>query len=253
MVSRLEQQKKEAEERLAVISAELTKAQAEQQGLAQELAVVKQQAALGAEPQRRLEEEQQKTRHAEGLVASLQTELDAARKKQADLDVILTAQQNAAQDATAKLARLQAEFDREGDTSLAKSQAEEMISARNLHIVDVYDTETNGKRQKSFGRVFYVEGRSLVFYAYDLPNPKHLNKEVAFHVWGETAGAKATTFRLGIMHPDDPAQRRWVLTFDDPKVLNRINAVYITADPPAQSSPHGRQFMYAFLGSPNHP
>jgi predicted nucleic acid-binding Zn-ribbon protein len=253
IVSKLEQQKKEAEERLAVISAELAKAQTEKLVLTRDLSAVSQQAAVGAEAQRRLEEEQQKARRTESLVASLQTELDAARKKQADLDVILNAQQNTAQDATARLARLQAELDRGGDTSLAKTQAEEMISARNLHIVDVYDTQTNGKRQKSFGRVFYVEGRSLVFYAYDLPNPKHPNKNLAFHVWGEKAGAKATTFQLGIMHPDDPAQQRWVLTFDDPRVLNRINAVYITTDPPAQSSPHGRQFMYAFLGSPNHP
>jgi len=253
IVSRLEQQKKEAEDRLAAISEELARAHAEKLETTRELAALKQQVAAGAESQRQLEEEKQKAQRAASLVDSLQSELETARKKQADLDIILTAQQNAAQDATSKLARLQAELERGGDATLAKSQAEEMISARNLHIVDVYDTQTNGKRQKSFGRVFYVEGRSLVFYAYDLPNPKHLNKDFAFHVWGETAGAKAATFRLGIMHPDDPAQQRWVLTFDDPKVLNRINAVYITTDPPAQSSPHGRQLMYAFLGSPNHP
>jgi hypothetical protein len=253
MFSNQERQKLESEKRLALISSALTQAQAEKLGMTQELATLARQAAANAESERQLEEERQKVQRTTSLVSSLQAELGAARKKQSDLDVILTAQKDAAMDANAKLAHLQAQFEHEGDMKLTKSQYEEIISARNLHIVDVYDVETNGRRQKSFGRIFYVEGRSLVFYAYDLPNSKHPNKNLAFHVWGEKAGTKATSFQLGIMHPDDPIQNRWVLTFDDPKVLNRITAVYITINPPAQPSPQGRQLMYAFLGNPNHP
>jgi len=128
-----------------------------------------------------------------------------------------------------------------------------MIAARNLHIVDVYDTESNGERDLPFGRVFYVEGRSLVFYAYDLPQGKHASAKVAFHVWGETANVRDTTYNLGIMENDASGQIRWKLTFNDPKILNRINAVYITAQPGTKFKPDGRKLMYAFLGSPNHP
>jgi len=130
-----------------------------------------------------------------------------------------------------------------------------MIAARNLHIVDVYDTQSNGSPKKAFGRVFYVEGRSLVFYAYDLPNSKHSTNNLEFRVWGEKAGVKSVSVNLGVMHSDNAAQRRWVLTCDDPKVLNRINAVYIAPDSDSRhaSEPRGEKMMYAFLGSPNHP
>jgi len=131
----------------------------------------------------------------------------------------------------------------------------ELIAARNLHIVDVYDTESSGSRKKAFGRVFYVEGRSLVFYAYDLSNTKRASKNLEFRVWGEQAGVKSVSVSLGVMHNDDPGQRRWVLTCDDPKVLGRINAVYISPDSDSQrgSETRGEKMMYAFLGSPNHP
>ena len=153
------------------------------------------------------------------------------------------------------MATLQAQLDREHELNAVKSSAGELIAARNLHIVDVYDTESNGSRKKAFGRVFYVEGRSLVFYAYDLPDSIRARKNVEFRVWGERAGVKSVNVNLGVMRNDDPAQRRWVLTCDDPKVLNRINAVYISPDSDSRhaSEPRGAKMMYAFLGSPNHP
>jgi hypothetical protein len=113
----------------------------------------------------------------------------------------------------------------------------------------------NGERKHAFGRVFFVEGKSLVFYAYDLPGPKRANKKVEFQVWGEQAGLSSVIVNLGAMHSDNSGQSRWVLTCDDPKVLSRINAVFITADANARpdSQPRGSKMMYAFLGSPNHP
>ena len=58
--------------------------------------------------------------------------------------------------------------------------------------------------------MFYVEGQSLVFYAYDLESAKHSNTKIAFQVWGETAGVKtATTYNLGILRADYPGQVRW--------------------------------------------
>jgi hypothetical protein len=130
-----------------------------------------------------------------------------------------------------------------------------LVAARNLHIIDVYDSTAQGKRQRAFGRVFYVEGRSLVFYAFDLAAP-HQAKNITFHLWGERAGQKETTLSLGVLHDDDPAERRWALTFDDPKVLARINSVYVTAESGAKpgDQPRGPKVLYAYFGSqPNHP
>jgi hypothetical protein len=120
----------------------------------------------------------------------------------------------------------------------------------------VYDADPNGKRQRSFGRVFYIEGQSLVFYAYDLDDPGRFKTNVVFHVWGGKAGVKEVTHSLGILHRDDSGQNRWAMTFDDPKVLTQINSVFVTAESASKhdDQPHGKKVLYAYFGSPaNHP
>jgi hypothetical protein len=106
------------------------------------------------------------------------------------------------------------------------SEVGSLVAARNLHIIDVYDSNPNGKRGRAFGRVFYEEGRSLVFYAYDLA-AAHAQKSITFHLWGEKAGNKQTTMSLGVLHDDDPRERRWALTCNDPNLLAKINSVYV--------------------------
>ena len=180
-------------------------------------------------------------------------EIADARSRATTSDAVLIAQQRATDDANARVAMLEAQLEPLHDLS-DKGPAAELIAARNLHIVDVYDSESNGSRSKAFGRVFYVEGKSLVFYAYDLPE-KTKNKKIEFRVWGEQAGVKSVSINLGAMRSDDAGKGRWVLACNDPKLLGKINAIYIA---PAVSSrpnadPNGRKMMYAFLGSANHP
>jgi hypothetical protein len=132
----------------------------------------------------------------------------------------------------------------------------ELVAARNLHIVDVYDAEPDGKRQRAFGRVFYTEGKSLVFYAYDLEGAGQMKANVVFHVWGGKAGVKEVTHSLGILRKDDAGQARWAMTFDDPNVLSQINSVFVTAEASNKhyDSPRGKKVLYAYFGSaPNHP
>ena len=54
---------------------------------------------------------------------------------------------------------------------------------------------------------------------------------------------------------DDPTVSRWVLKVNDARVLERIDAVFVTLEPPNGSrSPSGRRLLYANLGGPpNHP
>lgn len=255
-IAALKQESAENRKRLETVSAAaLAQAQIEKKELEQKLVSVSQRASEGAQFEQQFKMVAQQLQNADDRIAKLQAAVEVERSKAANAEAVLVAQQSATEDANSKLATLQARLEGEHELNSVKGSAGELIAARNLHIVDVYDTENNGSRKKAFGRVFYVEGRSLVFYAYDLPNAKHANKNLEFRVWGEQAGVKSVSVNLGVMHNDDPGQKRWVLTCDDPKVLGRINAIYIApgSDSRPGSEPRGEKMMYAFLGSPNHP
>jgi hypothetical protein len=130
------------------------------------------------------------------------------------------------------------------------------VVARNLHIIDVHDRDGDGKSQRAFGRIFYTEGKSLIFYAYDLGDPRKVDAKVSFHVWGGRLGADKPIESLGIFHNDDASDGRWVLTFDDPHVLAQINSVFVTIESSRKAirEPGGRRILFAFLGEkPNHP
>ena len=61
-----------------------------------------------------------------------------------------------------------ATIERERKLLVADLDIRELMGARSLHIVDVFDVDGKGKTQHPFGRVFYTEGKSLIFYAFDL-------------------------------------------------------------------------------------
>jgi hypothetical protein len=241
--------------KLEALTTKLAEVEYEKKDLEQKLASASERASEGAQFKQQFKVTASQLQTAEDNIRGLQADIETQRGKTASAEAVLVAQQSATEDANAKLATVQAQLEQEHELNSVKGSAGDLIAARNLHIVDVYDTESNGSRKKAFGRVFYVEGRSLVFYAYDLPNSKRPDKNLEFRVWGEQADVKSVSFNLGVMHNDDPTQRRWVLTCDDPKVLNRINAVYISPDSDSRrtSEPHRSKMMYAFLGSPNHP
>jgi hypothetical protein len=251
----LQQQNNDAGARLTAVSADLARVQAEKKQLEQELASLAQTANTVDQFQQRFKEVSTQLEQADAHAIQLRSELDFERARAASSDATALAQQKATEEATAKVAALESQLDHFRELASGEGMAGDLISARNLHIVDVYDTESNGKRKRAFGRVFFVEGRSLVFYAYDLPDSHRGNQKVEFQVWGEQAGVNSVSINLGAMRTDNSNQGRWVLTCDDPKVLKRINAVYLTADANSHpdSRPRGAKLMYAFLGSPNHP
>jgi len=208
--------------------------------------------------QSRSEQQQasQEKQQAKNLIASLQDEVDKLRWQLNATESTLAAQQTQSEELKAKLDRTEADLQRELDVKSARLEIGDLVAARNLHIIDVYDVDTKGTRQHSFGRVFYIEGKSLVFYVYDLEDPQRLNANVVFRVWGEKSGMKETTHNLGILHNEDSSQDRWTLRFDDPKVLAQINSVFVTVETANKhfNEPHGKKVLYAFFGSPpNHP
>jgi hypothetical protein len=170
--------------------------------------------------------------------------------------VIASAQQAEIDRLNQKLTEQAATIDREQQMLASGRSIRDLIAARNVHIVDVYDTDSHGKSSPAFGRVFYTEGKSLIFYAYDLGGPHREKGEISFYVWGKQDGAPQNVRKLGALMQDDNAQRRWVFTLSDPKVLAEIDSVFVTLEPgdKSEKQPHGKRFLSAYLGSPpNHP
>jgi hypothetical protein len=130
----------------------------------------------------------------------------------------------------------------------------DLVTARNLHIIDVHEVDGNGRTRRTFGRAFYTEGKSLILYAYD-PNAKRGNSEYALQGWGTRGAASNIAHSLGVFNVDDQKDNRWVLKFDNPHVLAEIDSVFVTIEPPGGSKkPTGEKLLYAYLkGSPNHP
>jgi hypothetical protein len=253
-VNQLEQQKTDLETKLVAMRQELTTAQSERESLNQELAAAREKlAALTTQTANRPTEE---SHPASEQVSTLQADVNRLSQRLAESEIKFGIQKQENADLGSKLALTESDLQRERDLKSAKSEMGELAASRNLHIVDVYDADPNGKRQRSFGRVFYIEDKSLVFYAYDLDDPGRFKSNVVFHVWGGKAGVKEVTHSLGILHRDDSGQNRWAMTFDDAKVLTEINSVFVTAESASKQSdqPHGKKVLYAYFGSPaNHP
>ncbi len=243
-IARLEQANLRAEERLNMLRQELVQARAEKQRL---LADLERWKGDGA----RLHAENQQNRQQLGEAKS-QAEKLANEKDQ--LIASLVAQQVRIQELSEEVQAQMAAVEREKQLTAAARDVRELMGARNLHIIDVADLDGRGKSRQSFGRVFYVEGKSLIFYAFDLSHKGSASK-VSFQAWGQTPGGGSSVKNLGVFRIDDQVQKRWVLRVDKPELLASVESVYVTVEPaPGRDRPSGQKLLYAYLGIPaNHP
>jgi hypothetical protein len=170
----------------------------------------------------------------------------------AEKDAELTAKAIEEKGVNASLLKVNDELNLERARSTALAQSQNLIAARNLHIVDVHDTDPDPKRQKAFGRILYAENKSLIFYAYDLADPG----QKIFHVWGERVGDSKSVKSIGVFQSDDKNDNRWRLTFNDPRLLAQINSVFVTIESgkkPA-TKPSENKVLFAYFGEKaNHP
>jgi hypothetical protein len=222
------------------------------------------------EAQKRAEQFGQNSDNARRTIGDLREQLDAAHAAQVKTEAELTnlrserstneavalLQEREIQALNEKIVQQSSSVDRERELLSAGREIRDLIAARNLHIIDVYDTDSHGKTRRAFGRVFYTEGKSLVFYAYDLSDQHPENNKYAFYVWGKRDSVPKMAKNLGAMAKDDPAQKRWVLTITDPNVLAEIDSVFVTLEPAGEAGEHpsGKRLLTAFLGTAaNHP
>ena len=192
----------------------------------------------------------------EGRIKQLEAELEKIKSEDGSNAAVLAAEESQLRYLQKKVSEQSEALKQQQVLSGTGSDVRDLVVARNLHIIDVHDRDGNGKNQRTFGRIFYTEGKSLIFYAYDLADPHKLDAKVSFHVWGERLGSEKPIRSLGVLHNEDAADGRWVLAFDDPQVLAQIDSVFVTAESSQKfaKEPRGERILFAFLaGNPNHP
>lgn len=141
------------------------------------------------------------------------------------------------------------------EQTVGSTEAKEILGARDLHIVDVYDVDHSGNSSAVYGRVYYVNHSQLIFYAFDLSKLDRKHKAVAFQAWGYLQPDSSAVQNLGLFYLDNATLNRWTLRVSDPQVLSRIDTLFVTVEPPGGSRfPRGQRLLKASLaGPPNHP
>jgi hypothetical protein len=209
-------------------------------------------------------------------VRMLQSSLEVLQQSNSSLDVersglaekvsTMTADLRKSQDEIARLAARNDELSQESLAQVRSAERQQkllatdhdirdILGARSLHIIDVYDVSSQGEFERPFGRIFYTEGKSLIFYAFDLDQQKGLKRGTVFQAWGQKGEGKEDPRNLGSFYMDDASQNRWILKVDDSKVLSRIDFVFVTDGSRKEGPrPKGKPLLSAFLNSTaNHP
>jgi cell division protein FtsL len=246
------QEEKVATAQLKTLSEQVEKDSLALQTLNAQLSAASERAATG---EQRAQDSEQKLHESERSLLAVQSELATLRAA----DTGNSGEKAAHAVEVAELSRRvheQEELIGKQQQLLAVDQdVRNLMSARNLHITDIFDVDGKGKRKSAFGRVFYTEGKSLIFYAFDLDAPKFADAKHSFQAWGQLSDTSTAAVNLGIFYVDDPAQKRWTLRFDNPAVLDKLSAVFVTVEPHGGvAKPSGQKLMYAYLArEPNHP
>jgi hypothetical protein len=208
-----------------------------------------------ADLQGKLEAEQKARSEESARVATLETKLNTLTEQLHDRDETAAAQNQRLESRQGTIEQQQAKLGEQQDLLDHDRDIRELMGARDLYVADVLDVSQTGATQKSYGRVFYTKGKSLVFYAFDLDRQPGLKKASSFQAWGQRGPDRNQALNLGILYEDNVAKKRWVLKFDDAKNLDQIEAVFVTVEPNGGSAkPTGKAFLSAYLRvAPNHP
>ena len=186
---------------------------------------------------------------------ALSEQRDAAASHAAVLEAKVDELTERVRDQGQALDQQQAQIAKQQDLLDHDRDIRELMGARDLYIAEVHDVGGNGETDKTYGRVFYTKGKSLIFYAYDLDQEAGLKNASTFQAWGRRGVDKEQALSLGVFYEDKTSKKRWILKFDDPKALATIDAVFVTAEPNGGSHhPSGKELLFAYLRvNPNHP
>jgi hypothetical protein len=235
---RLTDQLQEARNQLAAAEGKLKQRQEERTLLLAQVAEFKQSIA---ELQKDESKQKDRVEELESHLEKLQTRENAAR-------IASLASEEEVKGLREEVLKLntQLRLARELDTTLR--EAYDLIVDRNVHVLNVLTEVTDDARSaRARGRIFYVEGKKLVFYAYDLTHKIH--DEPAFYVWGQTLNTVQQVVSLGKFQVDSEQQGRWVLKVTDPRLLANIDSVFVTEESykKAITQPSGKRMLFRVL------
>ena len=199
--------------------------------------------------QRQLEDTEQLLRNVRNDLVHSQDERQGALLKAASLETRID-------ELSAELRESNSKVQRQTDFLASDRDIRELMGARQLYIADVFDVDRNGTKRRTFGRVFYTKGKSLIFYAFDLDQLPGYRNAKAVEVWGSSSENQSHPVNLGVFYMDNEANRRWAFKSDDAATLENINAVFVTIEPKgANTKPTSKPFLYAYLRTAptNHP
>jgi hypothetical protein len=193
-------------------------------------------------------------RDQEKLLAAAKDEAARINQLRVNDEASLAEQQARITELSYKLRIASATIDQERQLVAAGKDVRELMASRQLHVIDIRETDPNGNTNEAFGRVFVTEGKSLTFYAFDLNQDSVVEAKRRFQVWGVPETGKNTSRSLGFLHADAKAQGRWVLRVENPDLVKEISSVFVTVEPAAGGKqPSGQKLLYAYLGETNHP
>ncbi|MGC1452435.1 MAG: hypothetical protein WA830_20595 [Candidatus Sulfotelmatobacter sp.] len=193
-------------------------------------------------------------RNQEKLLADAKDEVTRSNQLRVNDEAAMVEQQARITELTNKLRIASATLDQERQLAAAGQDVQELMASRQLHVIDVRDTDPNGNLSPAFGRVFLTEGKSLTFYAFDLNEDRVANAKRSFEVLAVSETGKNSSRSLGFLRVDPKAPGRWVLKVDSPELVKQISAVFVRSGlTTGQKEPSGQKMLYAYLGEANHP
>ena len=192
---------------------------------------------------------------AQVSLQKIQSELDSVSRERAQDEAQDANLRNQINDLSGQLREQGQTVSKQDELLSHDRDIRELMGARDLYVAEVYDVARDGTTRKPTGRVFYTKGKSLIFYAYDLDQEPGARNASAFQAWGRRGPDRREAVNLGIFYEDNAAKKRWVLKFNDPNVLEQIDAVFVTVEPNGGShKPSGKPVLDAYLQlPPNHP
>ena len=190
----------------------------------------------------------------EKLLAEARDEASRSSQLRINDEAAMVEQQTRITELTNKLRIASATLDQERQLAGSGNDLRELMASRQLHVIDVRDTDPNGNVSPAFGRVFLTEGKSLTFYAFDLNEDRVASAKRSFQVWAAAESGKNSARKLGVLRVDAKAQGRWVLKVENPELVKAISSVFVTSEPATDvQQPSGQKMLYAYLGDANHP
>jgi hypothetical protein len=203
---------------------------------------------------RSLEETEAQLKAQEKLLQDTRAELAGLKKARASDQASIVADQIRINELSNQLKTIKANASLQRQLATVGGDVPNLMGARQLHVVDVRDSGPDGKPGKAFGRIFLTEGKSLVFYAFDLNDPARNGTKKTYQVWGQTEGRAGSVRSLGFLNVDNKTQQRWVLKTNDAATFKEVNSLFVTVEPQGGAkTPSGQRLLFAYLGEANHP